>query len=292
MTLDMWIALLILGAAILLFITEWLRVDVVALGVVVALLLSGLLSSEEALAGFSNPAVLTIAALFVVGGAIMQTGLAGAIGERILIIAGKGPARLTAVIMLTVAAMSAFMSDTGTVAVLLPAITSLALSAGMSTSRLLIPLSYGALLGGATTLIGTPPNLIISDMLRSQGLEPFGFFDYTPIGLVLLAVGVLFMLLAGRRLLPDYKPRSDVQRVETPAELLDIYRLPEDLFRLRVRRSSDLVGLTIDQARLRQDYSLTALKILRLSQPEAGSDLYTITPNAETCIDSHDVLVV
>jgi di/tricarboxylate transporter len=157
MTLDMWIALLILGAAILLFITEWLRVDVVALGVVVALLLSGLLSSEEALAGFSNPAVLTIAALFVVGGAIMQTGLAGAIGERILIIAGKGPARLTAVIMLTVAAMSAFMSDTGTVAVLLPAITSLALSAGMSTSRLLIPLSYGALLGGATTLIGTLP---------------------------------------------------------------------------------------------------------------------------------------
>jgi di/tricarboxylate transporter len=117
-------------------------------------------------------------------------------------------------------------------------------------------------------------------MLRSQGLEPFGFFDYTPIGLVLLAVGVLFMLLAGRRLLPDYKPRSDVQRVETPAELLDIYRLPEDLFRLRVRRSSDLVGLTIDQARLRQDYSLTALKILR--HPASLKRSATCTPSLRT----------
>jgi di/tricarboxylate transporter len=298
MTLDMWIALIVLAAAILLFITEWLRVDVVALGVVIALMLSNLLTTEEALAGFSNPAVLTIAALFVVGGAVMQTGLAGAIGERILTIAGTEPARLTAVIMLTVAAMSAFMSDTGTVAVLLPAISSLALSAGMSTSRLLIPLSYGALLGGATTLIGTPPNIIVSDLLRSQGLQPFGFFSYTPIGLILLAVGVLFMLLAGRHMLPDYKPKSDVQRVETPAELLDIYRLPEDLFRLRVRRSSTLVEQSIDQARLRQDYALTALKILRHPESDPDDqavrpkDLQTITPNAETLIHSHDVLIV
>ena len=185
MTLDMWVAIFILFAAILLFITEWVRGDVVALGVIIAQILTNLLSPQEALSGFSNPAVLTIAALFMVGGAIMQTGLADAIGQRILVIAGSSAVRLTAVLMTTVALLSAVMSDTGTVAVLLPAIISLAVGAKISSSKLLIPLAYGALLGGATTLIGTPPNIIVSDLLREQGLTPFGFFDYTPIGFVL-----------------------------------------------------------------------------------------------------------
>ena len=163
-------------------------------------------------------AVLTIAALFVVGGAVLQTGLAGDIGKRILQIAGQEPLRLMVVIMLTVALLSAFMSDTGTVAVLLPAISRLALSAGISASKLLIPLAYGALLGGATTLIGTPPNIIVSDLLHEQGLSAFQFLDYTPIGLLLLAAGALFMLLVGQRLLPDHKPAADVQRVATAEE--------------------------------------------------------------------------
>ena len=180
MTLEMWIALGILGFAILFFITEWLRVDIVALGVVVALMLSGLVSVEQALSGFSNPAVLTIAALFVVGGAVLQTGLAGDIGKRILQIAGQEPLRLMVVIMLTVALLSAFMSDTGTVAVLLPAIVSLARNANLSPSKLLIPLACGALLGGAMTLIGTPPNIIVSDLLYTKGLPPLAFLISRP----------------------------------------------------------------------------------------------------------------
>lgn len=127
MTPESWIALIILAAAILLFLTEWLRVDVVALIVVASLMLTGLLTPEQALSGFSNPAVLTIAALFVIGGGVMQTGLAGLIGENILRAAGTSSTRLTVVIMLAVAALSGFMSDTGTVAVLLPGIISLAL---------------------------------------------------------------------------------------------------------------------------------------------------------------------
>ena len=290
MTLEMWIALGILGLAILFFITEWLRVDIVALGVVVALMLSGLVSVEQALSGFSNPAVLTIAALFVVGGAVLQTGLAGDIGKRILQIAGQEPLRLMVVIMLTVALLSAFMSDTGTVAVLLPAISSLALSAGISASKLLIPLAYGALLGGATTLIGTPPNIIVSDLLHEQGLNAFQFFDYTPIGLLLLAAGMLFMLLVGQRLLPDHKPAADVQRVATAEELLDLYRLPDNMFRLRVRRGSELVGMRIGDTNLRQEFDVTILQVLSETQP---GDIPQANPvEAESRFKVGDILVV
>ena len=273
MTQDMWIALGILSIAIVLFITEWLRVDVVAIGVMVALMLSRLLTPEEALAGFSNPAVLTIASLFIIGGAIMQTGLAGAIGRRILIIAGTDPGRLTLIIMVAVALLSAFMSDAGTVAVLLPAIISLAASARLSPSKLLIPLAYGSLLGGAMTLIGTPPNIIVSDLLRAEGLEPFQFFDFTPIGLILFGVGVLFMMLVGRRWLPDYRAKQEVQRVATPEELLEIYKLPDNLFRLRMRRNSSLIGESVGSAHLRELYGLTIVEVLRPQQPRPIASL-------------------
>lgn len=299
MTLDMGIALAILVTAIVLFVTEWVRVDIVALGVVVALMLSGLLTTTEALAGFSNPAVLSIAALFVVGGAVLNTGLADVIGRRILTIAGESEARLLMVIMITVALLSAVMSSTGTVAVLMPAIISVAHRTKISAARLLMPLSFGALLGGATTLIGTPPNLIVSDLLLQAGMEPFGFFDYTPIGLALLAVGIPFMLLVGRRLLPDRKPQPTLQRVETPQELIAHYRLPDNLFRLRVRRESKLAGQTMVESALRQRFALTVIEILRPAASGPVRDLLgrsngaeSIQPNAKTVLEPDDLLIV
>jgi di/tricarboxylate transporter len=302
MTLDMWIALGILLAAIVLFVTEWLRVDVVAIGVMVALMLTNLLSAQEAIAGFSNPAVLTIASLFIVGGGVMQTGLAASIGEGILKVAGTTPSRLTVVIMISVALLSAVMSDTGTVAVLLPAIISLGVSAKISPSKLLIPLSYGSLLGGATTLIGTPPNIIVSDILREQGLQPFGFFSYTPVGLILLVAGILFMLFIGNRLLPDHKPKQEVQRVETPEELVALYRLPDNLFRLRVRRESPLAGKSIQETRLGQEHGLTVIDILRpvnSLDPESKARRNTnkkagfipIPPAPDTLLRPGDILI-
>lgn len=268
MTPESWIALIILAAAIILFLTEWLRVDVVALLVVASLMLTGLLTPEQALSGFSNPAVLTIAALFVIGGAVMQTGLAGLIGENILRIAGTGTTRLTVVIMLAVAVLSGFMSDTGTVAVLLPGIISLALRARISPSKLLIPLSFGALFGGAATLIGTPPNLIVSDLLSQSGQEPFQFFSYTPIGLILIVVGIGYMVLVGRRLLPEQPDLyENVQRIETQKELATRYELPNQLFQLRVRRGSGLVGRSLSEAGLREKANLTVLEILRPEHP-------------------------
>lgn len=268
MTLDMWLALGILVVAIVLFIAEWVRVDVVALGVVAALGVTGLLTVDEAIAGFSNAAVITIAALFIVGGAVMHTGLARAMGNRILAVAGHSPARLTAVIMLAVALMSGFMSDTGVVAVMLPAVVALAADAKLRPSKLLMPLAFGSLLGGLSTLIGTPPNLIVSDVLRDYGYRPFGFFTYTPMGLLLMVTGVAYMLIAGRRLLPDYSPEHDIQPVETPEELIDLYRLPDNLWRLRVRHNSPLVGHTVTTSRLGSRFEVSALEVVRSAEPQ------------------------
>ncbi len=297
---DMWLALAILAGAIVLFITEWLRVDVVAIAVMVALMLTGLLSTAEALSGFSNPAVLTIAALFIVGGAVMQTGLADWIGRGILSIAGTNPVTLILVIMGAVALLSSFMSSTGTVAVLLPAIVSLARNAKISPSRLLIPLAFGSLMGGALTLIGTPPNLIASDVLRDAGLTPFQLLDFTPMGLILLAAGILFMLLVGRHFLPDHMPVQDVQRIDSPAELVELYRLPDNLFRLRVRRESGLLGKTVVESRLGEDFQVSVLEILQprtgLRRSETSSGLRSNglerVPVASRPIGAHDILVV
>lgn len=304
MTPEMFITLGILIFAILFFITEWLRVDVVAIIVVVALMLTGVLETKEALAGFSNAAVIAITALFVVGGAIMHTGLAGQIGRRILRIAGTSQARLMVVVMLSVAFLSGFMSSTGTVAVLLPAIISLSQTAKISPAKLLIPLSFGSLLGGATTLIGTPPNIIVSNILRDHDLEPFHFFDYTPIGIILLVVGILYMLLVGKRFLPDHKTKQDVAKYDPPDELLESYRVSDDIFRLRVRRASSLVGETIYSSGIRPQFDVNILEISRPAKPRSVVKLgdqslvlqskkrSIIKPDADTKFVVDDVLVV
>ncbi len=281
MSLESWIVAAILTTAVIFFITEWLRVDVVAIGVVVSLMVTRVLTVPEALAGFSSTAVITIAALFVVGGGILQTGLAGRIGRYILSIAGTGETRLIVVLMTAVTLLSGFMSSTGTVAVLLPAIIILAKNAKLSPSRLLIPLAYGSLLGGALTLIGTPPNIIVNDLLIEEGLTPFGFFSFTPIGSILAVAGILFMLFIGRHLLPDRRPTRDKQRITSPKELVDLYRLPDHLFRLRVRRGSPLVGKTIGDSALRSQFNVTILKIMR---PSSLRPVYQFGKKKETAV--------
>ncbi|MCB8982600.1 MAG: SLC13 family permease [Ardenticatenaceae bacterium] len=308
MTLDAWLVLGILAVGIVLFITELLRVDIVALGVVVALMLTGVLTPAEAISGFSNTAVITIVALFVVGGAVLQTGLAGMIGRRILAIAGTDEKKLTIVLILAVALLSSIMSDTGTVAVLLPAIVILARSAKLSASKLLIPLAYGSLLGGAMTLIGTPPNIIVSELLQETGYQPFTFFSYTPMGLVLVAMGVVYMLTVGRKLLPARQKPLAEPALESTAELVERYRLPDNVFRLRVRLWSRLIGKTLAAAHLGDQYHLTVLEILRREEPRPALRIVrprhgqnghvpqikrrVVVPEAETILENDDVLIV
>ncbi len=303
MSIELGIVVLILVVAIALFVSEKVRVDVVALGVVVALMVSGVLTTAEALAGFSNGAVITIAALFVIGGAVMQTGLADLIGRNILQLAGKNERNLPLVLMIAAALMSSFMSDTGTVAVLLPVVIVLARSAQIAPSKLLIPMAFGALLGGAMTLIGTPPNIIVSDVLRENGYVPFAFFSYTPLGLLLLTLGVGFVGVFGRNLLPTRTTEQDESPIHAQLRVAKTYKLHDDLARLRVRLGSSLIGKTVAQANLRHDYDIDLLNMLHPPKPRAELSLLArrngkraksipVVPTAEIEIQLDDVLIV
>lgn len=209
----MEIALLltILAIALVLFITERLRADLVSMLVLLALVLTGVLTTSEAFSGFSNPAVITVGAMFVMSAAAMRTGIAAYLGRLVRAVAGGREWALVCVIMLAVATISAFVNNVGAVALLLPVVMELSRQSQISPSKLLIPLAYGSLLGGVCTLIGTPPNILVSTIGAQYGLRPFALFEFTPIGIALVLGGVLYMTLIGRHLLP-------VRRTEEIAE--------------------------------------------------------------------------
>ena len=204
MTTDNIIIFAILGVALVLFVSEKLRVDLVALMVLVTLTLTGLISPQDAFSGFSSPAVITVWAVFIISGGLTRSGVADVIARVILRLAGHNQIRLIILIMLTVGVMSAFMNNIGAVAILLPAVVSVAREMKTSPSKLLIPLAWGSLMGGNITLIGTPPNILASSILESyENIPNFTFLDFAPMGLIVLTTGILYMVLIGRHLLPD-----------------------------------------------------------------------------------------
>lgn len=291
---DMLLVFSILGVTILLFLSDRFRLDLVAVVALLALLLTGIITTSEALAGFSDPIVIIIAALFVVGGALYQTGVAGLMGRWLYRAAGGNVTRLMVLAMLAVALLSGFMSSTGATAVLLPVVVMLARDAKVSPSKLLMPLAFGALAGGLLTLIGTPPNIVVSNVLREQGLDPFGFLAFTPVGLIFLALLIGFMLLVGRRLLPDREPQAE-QDYLVPAdspgidEMAGAYDLANTLFRLRVRRHSPLIGYTLAQSRLGGDYRVRVLEVQ--SWPDNADRMQPPVPARDNYrIQAHDVL--
>jgi di/tricarboxylate transporter len=290
---DAIIVFVILGVTIALFVSDRLRLDVVALLSLLALLLSGVISVEQGLAGFSSPLVLMIAGLFVIGSGLAQTGVAEWMGLRLASIAGSREARVMVVMMTASALLSAFMSSTGTVAVLLPVVVSMADRARLSPSRLLIPLAFASLIGGTLTLIGTPPNLVVSNQLREGGLEGFGFFSFTPVGVVLLLVGIAFMVLVGRRLLPGAPASAEPDSLRPSVVLRNIakeYDLPAHQHRLRVAAGSVLVGQTLARANLRARFGVTVIGIRRAGPTRREEDTPPLIPSVEFRAD--DVLTV
>ncbi len=264
MTAEITIVYGVLLGALLLFASDRLRLDLVALLVLLVLALTGILTPAEALAGFADPVVLMIAGLFVVGEGLFQTGVAGALGRLPARIAGNSEVGLLAVIMGMVAFLSGFMSSTGTVAVMLPVVVTLAAERGIPPSRLLIPLSVASLLGGMLTLIGTPPNIVVSQQLEAMGREPFGFFTYTPVGLVMVVLGGLFMVLVGRRMLPDRASPRKGTAPDAPSlsELAGSYGLGGELYKSRIPEGSELDGVTVGEARIRSRFGVTVLDVL------------------------------
>jgi di/tricarboxylate transporter len=276
MTAEIWMVLGILAVTIALFISDRLRVDVVALLVIVALVITGLVTPEAALSGFSSPAVITVWAVFIISGAMYQSGVADWLAETMLRLAGQNEMRLLLVIMVTVGVMSAFMNNIGAVAILLPAVVSIARQMNMSPSRLLMPLAFAALLGGNMTLIGTPPNILASAILQEYaGIEPFTFFDFLPMGLIVLAAGIIYMLFVGRRLLPDRSPDG---------ELANAYPVREYLTEARVAEASPLIGRTISETRFGEKFDLTILHV-RHSRELMG-------PFTEYHLEAGDVLLI
>jgi di/tricarboxylate transporter len=262
MTLEIVLVLIILALTVLLFLSGRLRVDLIGLLVLGSLAISGLVTPAEALSGFSNPAVVTVWAMFIISGGLTMSGVARFIGQQVLRFSGHGEKRLITVIMLTAGGMSAFMNNIGVAALLLPVVMDIGKRTGHPPSRLLMPLAYGCLLGGLTTLIGTPPNILISDSLREYGLTPFQLFDFTPIGITILIGSVLFMVLFGRRLLPVRNPARDFAE-EKREDLTNVYSLGERIFSLRLPPGSPLTGKSLSSSRLGESLGVNVIGILR-----------------------------
>ena len=195
----------ILLIAIVLFATEWLPMDIVSMMILLSVSLTGLVTVEDAFAGFSNPAVITVAAIFVLSAGISSTGAITKVGEQLITWTGHSPALLTAAIMATVALFSAFINNIGATAVLMPIVVMVAQKLKVAPSKLLIPLAFGSLLGGVCTLIGTPPNILVNILMQEYAGRQFSMFDFTPVGAVLLLFGIAYMALIGRHLLPERK---------------------------------------------------------------------------------------
>ncbi|MCC8999717.1 MAG: SLC13 family permease [Candidatus Contendobacter sp.] len=254
----------VLAAAVVLFASDRLRSDVVALLVIVALILGGILPVSEAVAGFGDSIVILIAALFVVGEGLVRTGVANQVGEWLTRVAGASETRLLVLLMLAVAGLGAFMSSTGVVAIFIPVALGIANRLDIGPGRLMMPLAFAALLSGMLTLIATPPNLMVNDALRAAGLQPFGFLSITPIGLLALGAGIAYMWAIGARLLPvSPPPTGTAGRRQTLQELGESYGLIGQLHRLWIQPGSPLAGQTVAEAGLRSRYGVTLVGVER-----------------------------
>ncbi len=290
MTTEIALTLSIIVAALVLFATEKLRVDLVALLVLLAVGLLRLIDPEEVFDGFANPAVITVWAVYIVSGGLFKTGIADAMGRGILRLGGDKEPRLIATIMVTCGVISAFMNNVGATAMLMPAMVGISRRTKIAVSKLLMPLSFSSLLGGKMTLIGTPANILAMGILADRGLSTLGFFEFTPIGIVVLTTGVLYMVLIGRHLLPV---REGAQGRR------DVYRLRDYVTEVRVSNTSPLAGKTLLESGLGQNHDLTVLGLERdgdcldrigrdtLIQKD---DLLTIEGSADNLMEAREVL--
>ncbi len=274
MTLDIAIVLIILGISLVLFVSEVIRMDLVALLVLGALALTGLVTAEQAFDGFSNGAVITVWAMFILSEGLTRTGIADIIGRQVMRLGGQREIAMILVIMVTGAVLSAFMNNIGVAALMLPVVVDVARRTRIPASRLLMPLAYSTLLGGLMTMIGTPPNLLISESLARYGYVPFKLFDFTPLGGAVMAIGVIFVAFFGRFLLP--KQIAEHGKHVSQRSLRTQYKLHERTFMMRVPRSSILVGKTLAESRIGTATGLIILALVRQGRSEPLPSRQTI----------------
>ena len=292
---NMYITLAILVIASAFFMVGKIRSDLVALSSLLLLVLFGILSPEEALSGFSNSVVVMMIGLFVVGGAIFQTGLAKMISNKLLKLAGKSELKLFVLVILATSFIGAFVSNTGTVALMLPIVVSMAMSANINSSRLLMPLAFASSLGGMMTLIGTPHNLIINGELIKHGFPSLTFFSFTPVGLVALAVGLLYLIPISKRFLNKTDPHQESKKDgKSLSDLMDEYQLSKDIHLVMIGKNAPFVGKTLLESHIADKYEVNVTEILR--KPSLNSSIFQ-NPNRElaqasTVLNEGDILFV
>ncbi|EKK3831214.1 SLC13 family permease [Salmonella enterica] len=256
-----WV-LSLLAIAVVLFATGKVRMDAVALFVIVAFVLSGTLTLPEAFSGFSDPNVILIAALFIIGDGLVRTGVATVVGTWLVKMAGSSEIKMLVLLMITVAGLGAFMSSTGVVAIFIPVVLSVSMHMQTSPSRLMMPLSFAGLISGMMTLVATPPNLVVNSELLREGLHGFNFFSVTPLGVVVLALGIVYMLVM-RFMLKGDAPGQQAGKRRTFRDLIREYRLTGRARRLAIRPGSPMVGQRLDDLKLRERYGANVIGVER-----------------------------
>lgn len=288
MTNEIMLAFTLLAITIALFASGKLRLDIISLLLLIALMLTGLLTPAQAFGGFGDPLVMMIVALFVIGEALLRTGVAVSAGNWLVSVAGASETRLLVMLMLVVAVLSAFMSNTGAVAIFIPVAANLARQANIPVTRLLLPMAYAGSIGGMLTLIGTPPNLAVSTELSRSGYEAFGFFSFTPIGLAVLAVAIVFIVLFGKALMPkSSQPAAANNPRPSMKELGQDYGVP-GIYLIQLAQTSPLVGQNLYDVHLRSHFGVTVLALER----GEGRNTDVMTVSMTTRYQAGDILMV
>lgn len=287
MTIDLTITLVLLAAAMLGFTLNKPRSDVIALLLMLLFPLTGVLTLSQSLAGFSEPAVLLIALLFVIGEALVRTGVVYRLGDYLVKYAGNSENRLLVLLMLAVATLSAVMSSTGVVAIFIPVVLSIAAKLKLSPAPLLMPLAFSALIGGMLTLVATPPNMVVNAELQRAGEAGFSFFAFAPIGLIVLILGIGYMLLAKRFLSPAVGQNTGQDSISLSG-LAEQYRLTSREFRLQVQPHSPLVNQPLNTLGLRSEYGINVVAVERPARLRS----LLLVANSQTVIQAGDVLLV
>lgn len=298
--------LIILVITVALFIWGRVRADIVALTALAALLVLGILTPAEALAGFSSPIVIMMIGLFVVGGAIMQTGLAKLTGNKLMALSRGNETITFLLVMLVTSFIGAFVSNTGTVALMMPIIMSLAAGSGMQSSRFLIPLAFAGSLGGMLTLIGTPPNLVIDEVLTEGGYQPLAFFSFFPVGIIVIVIGIIVLMPLSKIFLSKKQSGKKKKQGKSLDDLVDEYQLLDNLHRYIVpsRRPSaaldengeqmDIVGKTLKDLSIQKKYGVSIIEIRNEKKSRLGlvKDVSQNMAKSSSTIQVHDTLYI
>ena len=302
----MTITLIILVITVAMFIWGRVRADIVALTALAALLVLGILTPAEALAGFSSPIVIMMIGLFVVGGAIMQTGLAKLTGNKLMALSRGNETITFLLVMLVTSFIGAFVSNTGTVALMMPIIMSIAAGSGMQSSRFLMPLAFAGSLGGMLTLIGTPPNLLIDEVLTEAGYQPLAFFSFFPVGIIVIAIGIIVLMPLSRIFLSKSQGSKKKKNAKSLDDLVDEYRLLDNLHRYIVPSSRtsaardengnqlDIVGKTLKELSIQKKYGVSIIEIRNEKKSRLGlvKDVNQNMAKSSSTIQVHDTLYI